>query len=265
MNEDESKFVKNVVGWGLGGMLALIILFGSWTIVSPGEVGVIIRLGSINRTVSQGFNLKIPLIESVDKTNIQTQKEQTEADAASSDLQNVQTTIAVNYNVTPDKVADLYAKVGTNFGATIIDPAIQEVVKSVTAKFTAEELITKRAEVTDDVKNQLIQKLQSNDITVSSVSIVNFNFSKSFNEAIEAKVTAEQNALAAKNKLDQVKYEADQRIAEANGEAQAIKIQATAIEQQGGAEYIQLQALNKWDGHLPQYMTGPVPFVNLTK
>lgn len=267
MNEDINvwKLVKRIVGSSIVGILALIILVGSWTIIKPGEVGVVLRLGSINRTVGQGLNFKLPLVETVKKTNIQTQKEQTEADAASADLQNVKTTIAVNYNVTADKVAELYVKVGTSFGATIIDPAIQEVVKAVTAKYTAEELITKRAEVTEDIKSQLGQKLQLNDITVSGVSIVNFDFSKSFNDAIEAKVTAEQNALAAKNKLDQVKYEADQRIAEANGEAQAIKIQASAIQAQGGAEYIQLQAIARWNGILPQYMTGAVPFVNVQK
>ncbi len=261
----EETNIKKIVGLSVVGLVVLIALFGSWTIIKPGEVGVVLRLGSVNRTISQGLNLKLPLLESVKKTNIQTQKEQTEAQAASADLQNVKTTIAVNYNVTSDKVAELYVKVGTSFGSTIIDPAIQEVVKSVTAKYTAEQLITKRNEVTDEIRTQLAAKLSLNDITVSGVSIVNFDFSTSFNNAIEAKVTAEQNALAAKNKLDQVKYEADQRIAEANGEAQAIKIQATAIQQQGGADYIQLQALKKWDGKLPQYMTGAVPFVNVQK
>lgn len=256
---------KKVVGSLVILLAILIVIFGSWTIVNPGERGIVLRLGSVSRVLDEGIHLKIPLLEKVTKTNIQTQKEQTNAEAASADLQNVRTTIAVNYNVAPDKVADLYVKVGTSFPSTIIDPAIQEVVKSVTAKYTAEQLITKRSEVTDDIKVQLAQKLLLNDIAVTSVSIVNFDFSPSFNEAIERKVTAEQNALAAKNRLDQVKYEAEQRIAEANGEAQAIKIQATAIQQQGGSEYIQLQAINKWDGKLPQYMTGAVPFINLQK
>ena len=108
----------------------------------------------------------------------------------------------------------MYQRIGKDYGPKVIDPAIQEVVKAVTAKYTAEQLITKRAIVTDEIQTQLSSKLGASDIQVTSVSIVNFDFSQSFNQAIEAKVTAEQNALASKNKLDQVKYEAEQRIAE---------------------------------------------------
>ena len=110
-----------------------------------------------------------------------------------------------------------------------------------------------------------IERLQRDFMVVDEFSIVNFNFSESFNTAIEAKVTAEQNALAAKNKLEQSKYEADQRIATAKGEAEAIKIQAQAIQTQGGAAYINLKAIEKWNGLLPVYMMGnsPVPFINL--
>lgn len=149
----------------------------------------------------------------------------------------------------------------------LIDPALQEAVKSVTAKYTAEQLITKREEVTSAIQVQLRNKLQPSGIEVDGFNVINFDFSTSFNAAIENKVTAEQNALAAKNKLDQVKYEADQRVAEADGEAKAIAIQAAAIQNQGGAAYIQLKALEKWDGKLPTYMLGgsSVPFININK
>ena len=107
---------------------------------------------------------------------------------------------------------------------------------------------------------------QEEFIVVHEVSIVNFNFSKSFKEAIEAKVTAEQQALAAKNKLEQVKYEAEQRISQAQGEAEAIRIQAQAIQNQGGAEYVNLKAIEKWNGQLPAYMLGDsVPLINLNR
>lgn len=245
------------------GILGLSVIFGTWVIINPGQVGIVIRVGSVKTTLSQGFHFKLPFFDSVEKIDIQTQKEQTEANAASADLQNVKAIIAINWNVQPDKAVELYVKVGDNFRSTIIDPAIQEVVKAVTAKYTAEELITKRPQVTDDIQTALSTRLALNNILVTGVSIVNFDFSSSFNDAIEAKVTAEQNALAAKNKLDQVKYEAEQRIAEADGEAKAIQIQAQAIQAQGGDEYIKLQTINKWNGSLPQYMTGPVPFVNV--
>ena len=155
--------------------------------------------------------------------------------------------------------------IGKEYRERIIDPALQEAVKSATALYTAEELITKRPEVKDTIKTLLVERLSQEYILVDEFSIVNFDFSPSFNQAIEAKVTAEQNALASKNKLEQVKYEAEQRIATAKGEAEAIRIQADAIQSQGGAEYVNLKAIEKWNGVLPSYMmgNGTVPFVTI--
>ena len=266
MNDEISAGAKTAM-WVGGVFIALMIVlvFSPFMVISSLHVGIVLRLGAVNRIVEQGPHIKWPWpIERVVDMNIQTQKEQTAADAASKDLQTVSTVVAVNYNLDSVKVGDLYSRIGTSYGSKIIDPAIQEIVKAVTAKFTAEELITKRANVTDEIKTGLSERLASSDIIVSGVSIVNFDFSKSFNEAIELKVTAEQNALAAKNKLDQVKYEAEQRIAQARGEAEAIKIQAQAINSQGGADYVQLQAIKAWKGEVPQYMgIGAVPFINI--
>jgi regulator of protease activity HflC (stomatin/prohibitin superfamily) len=138
-------------------------------------------------------------------------------------------------------------------------------VKASTANYTAEELITKREVVRQTIQDSLTERLKQNYVDVTGVSIVDFNFSPSFNQAIEAKVTAEQNALAAKNKLEQVKYEAEQRVEQAKGEAEAIKIQTQAIQSQGGRDYVNLKAIEKWNGELPQQMMGgAVPFVNIT-
>jgi regulator of protease activity HflC (stomatin/prohibitin superfamily) len=157
----------------------------------------------------------------------------------------------------------LWKSVGEDYKIKIIDPAIQEAIKAVTSKYTAEELITKRSQVKDDAKVVLAERLTKEFIIVDELSIVNFDFSKSFNEAIEAKVTAEQNALASKNKLEQVKYEAEQRIVQAKGEAEAIKIQAEAIQNQGGEAYVNLKAIEKWNGTLPTYTGGAMPFINV--
>lgn len=259
----------NYIKLGVGGFVVILVLSifaGSFSVVGAGERGVKTRFGVVKGVLDPGLHFLTPFVDDVTKMDVQTQKEQTEADASSADLQTVKATVAVNYNLVYEKVADLYQRIGKDFGPKLIDPAIQEVVKAVTAKYTAEQLITKRAEVTDEIQAQLSAKLTPSDIQVTSVSIVNFNFSASFEQAIEAKVTAEQNALAAKNKLDQVKYEADQRVAEADGEAKAIKIQAEAIQTQGGAAYVALKTVEKWNGALPQYMMGnTVPFLNLTK
>ena len=246
-------------------MIVLIILFGSFGTISSGSIGVKTRVNKVVGTVQPGLYFKIPFIEDVVSMNVQTQKEQVDAEAASSDLQTVHATVAVNYNVNDSKASELFVNVGREYGTKVIAPAIQEAVKASTAKYTAEELITKRPEVTDAIKGQLVEKLALNNITVSSVSIVNFDFSPSFNAAIEAKVTAEQNALAAKNKLEQVKYEAQQTIETAKATAEAQRISSQALAAQGGSDYVQLKAIEKWDGILPTQMIpgGTVPFLNL--
>lgn len=244
---------------------ALIIIFGTFGTVGAGERGVKTRFNRVVGTVDTGLYLKLPLIESISVMNVQTQKEQTDSQAASKDLQIVNAKLAVNYNLQPEKVTDLYIKVGTEYKSKVIDPAIQEVVKAVTAQYTAEELITKRPEVTDKILAGLSEKLLPNDIVVTSVSITNFDFSESFNKAIELKVTAEQNALTAKNLLEQKKYEAEQTIVTAKADAESVRIKTQAINSQGGADYVKLQAIQKWNGVLPAQMipNSAVPFIDL--
>lgn len=248
------------------GIIALMLVFGSFGIIHTGDRGVKTRLGQVAGVITPGFYVKAPFIEHVDVFDVQTQKEQTDATAASQDLQTVKAEVAINYNLDSTKLSDLYTRIGDDYQYKVIDPAVQEVVKAVTAQYTAEELITKRADVTSKIQSALSDKLGLSDIAVSSVSIINFDFSAQFNQAIEAKVTAEQNALAAKNKLDQVKYEAEQTVTTAQAQAEAIKIQAQAINSQGGADYVQLQAVQKWDGKLPTQMVpgSSVPFINVS-
>lgn len=249
MNQENKSMQKMVIGAIIAiVVIILFFLFLPFTIVSPGEKGIVVRLGSVDRILDSGIHFKMPLIESVVKVTVQTQKEQVETDAASQDLQTVRAIVAVNYNVSPDKVEDLYKTIGTEYKSRVIDPAIQEAVKAATAKYTAEQLITQRPIVKEDILSSLKSILSPKDIQISDVSITNFDFSPSFNQAIEAKVTAEQQALQAKNKLDQVKYEKEQTIAKAQGEAEAIRIQAQAITSQGGDNYVKLKELEKWNG-----------------
>lgn len=255
-----AKWIERVVI----AILLIWLFIASTQIIQAGERGVVLQLGSVNRVMDEGFHFNIPFVEKVRVLNVQTQKEQVEAISASKDLQSVTTTVALNYNLKPEQVGTLWQKIGADYKERLINPAIQEAVKASTAKFTAEQLITQRSQVRDEIKANLLARLNTSYIAVTEVSIVNFSFSKSFDEAIEAKVTAEQNALAAKNKLEQVKFEAEQRIAQAQAEAEAIRIQAAAIQNQGGAEYVNLKAIEKWEGKLPTYMMGStVPFINI--
>ena len=237
-------------------LLVGILTLSPFTIIQAGHRGVVVRLGEVsNEILPEGFHLINPIDEVV-QMSVQTQRYETSSSAASKDLQSVTTKIVVNGHLDPSMVNKLYQEIGRDYEEKLIDPAIQEAVKAATAQFTAEELITKRQEVGTVIFESLYERLGKNYIIVESVSIVDFSFSEAFNEAIEAKVTAEQNALAAKNKLEQIKYEAEQRIAEATGEAEAIRIQAEAITSQGGTEYVQLQWIKKWDGALPTTMMG---------
>lgn len=235
----------------VAGIVAVIIVLGvllSVGTVGAGERGVKTRFSNVVGEVQPGLYFKVPFIESVHKTDIQTQKVQQDTTAASSDLQDVKATIAVNFNVDPTKVTSIYQNIGYDYQDVIIDPAIQETVKAVTAKYTAEQLVTSREAVRQGIVDALSAKLSTAGFQVTQVAIVNFAFSEDFNKAIEAKVTAEQNALAAKNKLDQVQFEAQQTVATAKAQAEAIEIQAQAINSQGGADYVALQKVQKWNG-----------------
>lgn len=278
MNEI-NKMVKKSAISGILILLVLILVFGTYVIVGPGQRGVIVQFGKVSdRIMGEGLNFKMPFRDDIVKISVQTQTvkfdnqldkgDATEASSmfcATKDLQDVQIAVIVNYHLDASKVNRIYQQYGSTYQANIIEPIIREVIKSQAALYTAEELVTKRAEFSDKVSTILSEKIASKDSIFERLNITNFQFSDSFSKAIEAKVTAEQNALAAKNKLEQVKFEANQRVAQANGEAEAIKIQANAIQAQGGAEYVKLKWVEKWNGALPTTSLGAdsVPLVNV--
>lgn len=278
VNENGEPNMPKLITHLVLGLFVFIIVICNFPffIVNAGERGIVLRWGDVNRVVDEGIYWKTPIMESVTMIDIRIQKEQVDASAASKDLQTVSTKIALNYHLAQDKISELWKGIGKDYKSRIIDPAIQEAVKSATAKYTAEELITKREVVKDTIKIALAERLVKDFILVDELSITNFDFSKSFNDAIEGKVKAEQDALTQKNRLEQVKYEAEQAVATAKGtaearitnakaEAEAIKIQAQAITSQGGADYVQLQAIKQWNGVLPAtFVPGStMPFLNL--
>lgn len=265
-NEDGEPKVGKIIFHTFLLIILLPVIFGSFGTVGAGERGVRTRFNAVTGTVDEGLYTKIPYVEGVKIMDVKVQKDEVEAGAASKDLQTVNSKLAINYNLSPDYVATIYKTVGKDYKTRLVDPAVQESVKAVTAKYTAEELITKREVVRDEIKSLLSAKMLPYGLIISQVNITNFDFSQSFNQAIEAKVTAEQSALAAKNKLEQVKFEAEQRITTAKGEAEAIKIQAAAIQNQGGAEYVNLKWVEKWNGQLPSTVMGEaIPMMNLSK
>lgn len=252
---------KIAIGCVLG-LVLLLLLLSTFGTIGAGERGVLLQFTAVTGTVyDEGLYFKIPLIQRVVRMDVKIQKEQIEASAASSDLQTVTSVVALNYHLNPERVANIYQEVGVDYKSRIIDPAMQEAIKASTAQFTAEELITKREVVKEEIKQLLREKLQGRGIIVDEFNIVDFDFSKVFNEAIEMKVTAEQQALAAKNKLEQVKFEAQQRVEEAKGKADAITIEANAL--RDNPQLLELRALEKWDGRLPYVTGGGIPFVSI--
>jgi prohibitin 2 len=221
----------------LGGLAALVSLIASvFTTVPAGNVGVVIRFGGVTGTaLPQGLQTKAPFIDSVVRMSIKTQVYSAKATAASQDLQDVGTDIALNYHLNSDAAVEVYKTLGLNYMETIAAPAVQETVKEITAKYLAEDLILRRDTVKAAITDSLIQRLQGRGIIVETISITNFEFSPVFSAAIEAKVAALQAVLEAQNKLERVKVEAQQAEAQAKGLASARIAQAN-----GEAEYIRI-------------------------
>src|SRR3989304_1311258 len=197
----------------IGAIIVGFLFLNPWIQIGAGERGVVLNFGAVQDNVlDEGLHFRVPLMQQIIRVDVKVQKAQTEAAAASSNLQDVSSTVAINYHIMPDKANIVYQSIGVHFKERIIDPAVLEVVKAVTAKYTAEELITKRPAVSDAMKLSLTERLLEHNIAVDAFSIVGFRFSKIFMEAIESKQTAEQLALKAKRDLDRIKIEAEQTV-----------------------------------------------------
>jgi regulator of protease activity HflC (stomatin/prohibitin superfamily) len=249
----------------VGIVALLVVIFCSWGTIDAGHRGVVLSMGKVTGEIKgEGFYTKIPWIVSVVEADIRMQKEQVETEGASKDLQTVKADIALNLSIEPSKCADLYQSIGRDYLDKFVAPSMQESIKAVLAQFTAEELISKRECVRESMGNLLSSKLAPVGIKTSALNIVDLDFSPSFNSAIEAKVTAEQNALAAKNLLAQKEFEAQQLIATAKGKAEAMQIESAALAK--NPQVLQLRALEKWNGVLPHVMSGDVvPFIDITE
>ena len=234
-------------------VLVILLVALSIYVVPAGSVGVVTRFSAVNRLAGPGIGLKIPLIESVHNMSVRTQKDEVEASAMSENLQVVTSTIAINYHLDGGNAITVYQNIGTNYADIIIAPALQNTFKSVTAKFTAEELITNREEVRLEAEKELTNQLAAYNIIVENFNIVNFDFSPEFQAAIEAKQVAQQAVETSKQKLAQAQIEAQTAVTTAQGQADAQK----AMKDTGSLtpEYLQYLFLTRWNGTLPTVMT----------
>jgi len=269
--EEKNNVAGKLIGIGAILLLIIIVVFSTVRVVDEGEMGVYIRLGKVVGVKDSGLAFKFPFIDKIKKFNVQTNnviyEKENPLTSASKDLQDVVISSVVNYRLEANAVGDIYGQFGSQrvFEENVIRPAVRDAVKTSSAKYTAEELVTKRSEFTDAIQTELQKRFTGKFVIVEAVNVTDLQFSKSFNEAIEAKVTAEQRAFTAERDLDRIKFEAEQQVERAKAEAETIRIQAQAIQNQGGKEYVNLKAVEKWNGVLPVQMipNATVPFINL--
>src|SRR5919201_2462837 len=247
-------------------VIVIIVLAESVVIVQAGHRGVVLYLGAVeDRVLGEGVHFITPFAEQVLQLEVRTLKFQAEASAASNDLQEVQTVIALNYHIDPTDANAIYQQLGADYADRIIAPTIQESVKASVAKFNAEELITKRETAKAVIATAIRNTLSARDIVVETVFITDFKFSQAFADQIEQKVVAFQKFLTEQNNLKAVQVVANQtvvqaqaqaraNVAKATGESQAIKIITEQLRQ--NPQYLNWQAINRWNGQLPYALGG---------
>ena len=256
-------------------IVIIVFTIESVVTVQAGYRGVVLYLGAVeDRVLGEGAHIITPFAEQVIQMEVRTQKFEAEASAASKDLQEVRTVIALNYRIDPQQANKIYQLLGVTYQDRVISPTIQESVKASVAKFNAEELITKRENAKDVIAQAIRTTLAANNIDVQNIFITDFQFSQSFATQIEQKVVAFQKFLTEQNNLRAVRVIANQNVvhaeaaaranvAKADGEAQAINIITQQL--RSSPEYLQWQAINRWNGQLPYSLGsgGGLPFFKL--
>ena len=268
-----NKKIARYVIIGVIALFLIVTVISSFSVVPTGHTGVTVTLGEVSDNTSQaGMVFKAPFVSKIVMIDNRTMKIEADCATSSKDLQTVQCKVAVNYRVNADASANLFKNVGTAYESVIIAPAVQESVKSVTAKFSAEELITKREDVSTQIKDELSSKILPYGISVDVFNVLNLDFSEEFNNAIEAKQTAQQQALKAEQDLNRIKIEAQQQVEQAKAEAEATRAKADAeayaiqkIQEQLSKDpnYIEYKKVEKWDGKLPQVNGSGSPIIDL--
>lgn len=236
-------------------LVAIVIFFSSYVTVGPGQRGVLMTFGAVRDGVLMpGFHFKAPFIQQVKMIDVQIQKSEATETAASRDLQNVTTQVAVNWSIQPSDAEWVYQQLGDEDELTqkVIEPIVSNSVKAVTAKYDAEDLVEKRDLICDQIRAQVIEALAAYKVKVEGVNITNFAFSPEYSQAIESKQVAQQNSQKAQYDLVRIKVEAQQAVAQAQGQAQAQKLIQSSLT----PGLIQLKAVEKWHGVLPLVVGG---------
>ena len=259
--------LRNGILIGAVVLLALIAGTSAVTIVPAGHTGVIVTMGKVSdRVLSEGMHLKVPFAQQIVMMNNKIQKTEIDSNGVSKDLQTVSSGVAINYNINKDDSAKIYQSIGEGYADTVLQPAIQESMKAITAQYTAEELITKRSAVGEEIGATLAEKVQEYGILIDKFNIINFDFSEEFNAAIEQKQVAEQNKLRAETEKEQkvieAQADAEQKVIAAKAEADAIRQKAEAeaeanekINASLNENVLKYQQIEKWNGEYPNVVS----------
>jgi regulator of protease activity HflC (stomatin/prohibitin superfamily) len=270
LGSNKLKIIAGIVTF----IVIILIMSESVVIVQAGHRGIVLYVGAVeNRVLGEGIHFIIPFAEQVIQLEVRTLKFQADASAASNDLQEVATVIALNYHVDPSKANIIYQQLGADYTNRIIAPTIQESVKASVAKFNAEQLITQRETAKATIAQAIRNTLSSRDILVENVFITDFQFSQAFANQVESKVVAFQKYLTEQNNLKAIQVVANQtvvraqaqaraNVANATGESQAIRLITEQLRQ--SPQYLQWKAIGRWDGQMPFALgSGGFPFFQL--
>lgn len=241
-------------------ILLIYILGNIFTTVPTGYVGIRTIFGKAqDGVIHEGLNIKVPFVEKIVKIDCRIKKIETTSDASTKDLQTVTASIAVNYKVNNDTASKLYREIGVGYESIIISPAIQEAIKSTMAGYTAEELITKRSEISKQIQTSLIEKISDEGFTVTEFNITNIDFSKEYDQAVEAKAVKQQEVVTAQAELEKQKIQNEKEISIAEKDAKVMELQKSQISE-STLKLKRLEVLEKfvqkWNGVLPQTMLG---------
>ena len=248
----------------------VITVFASITTVPTGYVGVKTKFGKVQDDVIQeGLNTKAPFIEKIVKIDCRTQKIETASEGSTKDMQTVSISVAINYNVNKNTANSLYREVGTDYKNIIINPAILEAIKSSMAQYTAEELITKRTEVSNAIQDSIVEKIADRGFVVTEFNIINIDFSEEYDKAIETKAVKQQEVMTAQAELEKQKIQNEKEISEAEKDAKVMELQNAQITDKTlklKELEIQQKLAEKWNGQLPTTSLGEnIPMINISK
>jgi len=245
-----------------------VVMLGAFFIVSPGEVAIKARLGKIVDSYEEGLHFKAPLVESIIKFSIQIQRADIKTQAFSKDLQTMNVHLVVNHRIQKGTVVSVYRNLGPHYVDTVVEPTVQEIFKSIAAKFSAERIIADRNLLVEEINKDAKDKLMKQEIIVTDISVVDLDFTDQFLKAVEDKQVADQQAQMAGKLVEKAKRDAEQQIAKSRGEAEALRMQREQVTPaliELRKVDAQLKAIEKWNGVLPGYVGAGVPFISIEK